>query len=117
LTIFVSVRVRMRQQDDEDNIIKNGGAWCSFSNDLYQYFEKSSEGTLFASCQQQVNVSKVLYTVSLHRTYTRALTLENVGQAIMEFLINERDPRAMGPQCIQRESCLPGTSSQKSSIY
>jgi hypothetical protein len=48
----------MRQQDDEDNIIKNGGAWCSFSNDLYQYFEKSSEGTLFASCQQQVNILK-----------------------------------------------------------
>jgi hypothetical protein len=46
-----------------------------------------------------------------------ALTFENVRQAIMEFLINERDPRAMGPQCIQRESCLPGTSSQKSSIY
>jgi hypothetical protein len=61
--------------------------------------------------------SKVLYTLTLHRTYTTALTFENVGQAIMEFLINERDPRAMGPQCIQRESCLPGTSSQKSSIY
>jgi len=48
----------MRKLDDEDNIVKNGGAWCSFRNDLYQYFEKSSEGTLFASCQQQVHILK-----------------------------------------------------------
>jgi len=76
-------RVRMRQQDDEENEVKNGGAWCAFRNDLFQYYEKSTEGPLFSSCQQQ---------------------------SIIEFLINERDPRAMGPQCIQRESCEPGNS-------
>ena len=77
------MRVRMKMVDDEDNDIKNGGAFASFKNHLFPYYEKSSEGLLFSSCQQQY---------------------------IMEFLINERDPRAMGPQTMQREACLPGHS-------
>ena len=28
----------------------------------------------------------------------------------MQFLLNERDARAMGPQVMQREACLPGNS-------
>jgi len=77
------MRVRMKMLDDEASDIKNGGAWSAFKNDLFPYYEKSSEGLLFSSCQQQY---------------------------IMEFLLNDRDPRAMGPQMMQRESCLPGNS-------
>ena len=77
------IRVRCQQTDDEGSLIKNGGAWTSFKNDMFTYYEKSSEGILFSSCQQQ---------------------------QIMEFLISERDPRAMGPQCMQREACMPGNS-------
>jgi len=77
------MRVRMKLLDDESMEIKNGGAWSPFKNDLFPYYEKSSEGLLFSSCQQQY---------------------------IMEFLLNDRDPRAMGPQVMQREACLPGNS-------
>ena len=77
------MRVRMKVIDDEGNEVKNAGGWTPFKNDLYPYYEKSSEGLLFSSCQQQY---------------------------IMEFLLNERDPRAMGPQVMQKEACLPGNS-------
>jgi hypothetical protein len=78
-----SMRVRMKVIDDEGNEVKNGGAWTPFVNNLYPYYEKSTEGLLFSSCQQQ---------------------------RIMEFLINEHDVRAMGPQVLQPEACLPGNS-------
>ena len=52
------MRVRMRRLDDEGNEVKNDGAWAPFKNDLYPYYEKSSEGVLFSSCQQQYIMGK-----------------------------------------------------------
>ena len=57
--------------DDLGNEIKNGGAWTSFRQHLSPYYEKSSEGTLFSSAQQI---------------------------QIMDFLMNDVDVAAMGPQ-------------------
>jgi len=77
------IRVRMRKMDDIGNEIKNGGAWTSFVQHLAPYFEKSSEGTLFSSAQQQ---------------------------QIMEFMMHDTDERAMGPQLLQKESCEAGNN-------
>ena len=65
------MRMRMRKMDDLGNEIKNGGAWTSFRQHLSPYYEKSSEGTLFSSAQQI---------------------------QIMDFLMNDVDVAAMGPQ-------------------
>ena len=61
--------------DDLGNEIKNGGAWTSFRQHLSPYYEKSSEGTLFSSSQQI---------------------------QIMDFLMNDVDVAAMGPQVCKR---------------
>jgi len=59
------MRVRMRRLDDETNEIKNDGAWAPFKNDLYPYYEKSSEGVLFSSCQQQYIMGKSCASASV----------------------------------------------------
>jgi len=80
---IMGMKLRMKALDDEDNEIKQGGAWHPFKQHLAEFYEKSSEGTLFSSCQQC---------------------------QIMEFMLNERDERAMGPQLIQKEACEPGNT-------
>ena len=77
------LHLRLKKQDDEENEIKNGGGWTEFKNHLSHLYEKSSEGTLFSSCQQC---------------------------QIMEFMLNEGDVRAMGPQLVQQEACEPGNT-------
>ena len=69
------IRLRLKRQDDEDNYIKNGGAWSEFKQHLAALYERSSEGTLFSSCQQC---------------------------QIIEFLLNDVDERALGPQLMQK---------------
>lgn len=54
-----------------------------FKNHLSHLYEKSSEGTLLSSCQQ--------------------------CQCI-EFMLNEGDVRALGPQLVQQEACEPGNT-------
>ncbi|KAJ1476573.1 calcium-activated chloride channel-domain-containing protein, partial [Baffinella frigidus] len=75
--------LRLKKQDDEENEVKNGGGWTVFKNHLSHLYEKSSEGTLLSSCQQ--------------------------CQCI-EFMLNEGDVRALGPQLVQQEACEPGNT-------
>jgi hypothetical protein len=74
------IRLRLKRQDDEDNYIKNGGAWSDFKQHLAALYERSSEGTLFSSCQQC---------------------------QIIEFLLNDVDERALGPQLMQKVRIEP----------
>ncbi len=69
------IRLRLKKKDDEDNYVRNGGAWSDFKQHLAQVYEHSSEGTLFSSCQQC---------------------------QIIEFLLNDVDERALGPQLMQK---------------
>jgi hypothetical protein len=69
------IRLRLKKKDDEDNYVRNGGAWSYFKQHLAQLYEHSSEGTLFSSCQQC---------------------------QIIEFLLNDVDERALGPQLMQK---------------
>jgi len=75
------MRLRLKKKDDYGNPIKNGGGWAGFKQQLAHLYEKSSEGSLFSSAQQC---------------------------AMMEFMLNDVDERAMGPQLLQKEACEPG---------
>lgn len=78
-----ALRLRLKKKDDMGNTIKNGGGWTGFKQHLSHLYERSSEGSLFSSSQQQ---------------------------QIMMFMLNDVDERAMGPQLIQKEACELGNS-------
>ena len=77
------IRLRLKRRDDQGNDVKRDGAWMIFKQHLAQLYERCSEGTLFSSCQQC---------------------------QMIEFLLNDVDVRALGPQLIQKESCEPGNT-------
>ena len=85
------IRLRLKRNDDEGNVIVNGGAWSDFKQHLASLYERSSEGTLFSSCQQC---------------------------QIIEFLLNDVDEHALGPQLMQkvRTTALCHTSSSLSRV-
>jgi len=78
-----SIRLRIKKKDDEGNYIVNGGAWADFKQHLSTLYEHSSEGTLFSSCQQC---------------------------QVIEFLLNDVDERALGPQLMQKDACEHGNT-------
>lgn len=78
-----ALRLRLKKKDDMGNTIKNGGGWTGFKQHLSHLYERSSEGSLFSSSQQQ---------------------------QIMMFMLNDVDERAMGPQLIQKEACELGNT-------
>ena len=77
------IRLRLQKLDDEMNEIKGAGAWMHFQGHLAPHYEKSTEGTVFSSCQQQ---------------------------HMIHFLLNDVDERVLGPQLMQKEACEPGNS-------
>mmetsp|Transcript_44232 Transcript_44232/g.90270 ORF Transcript_44232/g.90270 Transcript_44232/m.90270 type:complete len:290 (-) Transcript_44232:14-883(-) len=77
------IRLRMKAEDDEEDVVKGGGAWYPFKQHLAHLYEKSSEGTLFSSCQQC---------------------------QIMEYMLNDGSEKAFGPQLMQKEACEPGNT-------
>eukprot|EP00960_Hanusia_phi_P041653 755100-Hanusia_phi.AAC.6 len=77
------LKLRLRQQDLDGREETNEGAWTPFKQYLQPFYEYSSEGTLFSSAQQL---------------------------QILEFIINDEDERAMGPQLIPKENILPGNT-------
>ena len=83
LAEVMGLKLRVKKADDETNQIKRDGAWTVYKQHLNQIFERCSEGTIFSSCQQC---------------------------QMIEFLLNDVDVRAIGPQLIQKESCEPGNT-------
>jgi hypothetical protein len=75
LAEVMGLKLRIKKADDETNQIKRGGALSTYKQHLNQIFERCSKGTIFSSCQQC---------------------------QMIEFLLNNLDVRAIGPQLIQR---------------
>ena len=83
LAELMGIKLRVKKADDETNQIKRDGAWSAYKQYLNQVYERCSEGTIFSSCQQC---------------------------QMIEYLLNDQDVRAIGPQLIQKESCEPGNT-------
>jgi hypothetical protein len=79
----MEMKLRVKKSDDETNQIKRDGAWSVYKQHLNQVYERCSEGTIFSSCQQC---------------------------QMIEYLLNDENVRAIGPQLIQKESCEPGNT-------
>mmetsp|Transcript_9072 Transcript_9072/g.21112 ORF Transcript_9072/g.21112 Transcript_9072/m.21112 type:complete len:722 (-) Transcript_9072:33-2198(-) len=77
------LKLRFRQQDEDGNIEPNEGAWCPFKAHLQPLYEPSREGMLFSSLTQL---------------------------RILEYIINDEDELAMGPQMVQKDQLEPGNT-------
>eukprot|EP00281_Chroomonas_sp_CCMP1168_P022841 CAMPEP_0206223206 /NCGR_PEP_ID=MMETSP0047_2-20121206/6365_1 /ASSEMBLY_ACC=CAM_ASM_000192 /TAXON_ID=195065 /ORGANISM="Chroomonas mesostigmatica_cf, Strain CCMP1168" /LENGTH=707 /DNA_ID=CAMNT_0053646073 /DNA_START=132 /DNA_END=2255 /DNA_ORIENTATION=- len=77
------LKLRYRQMDDQAKPEKNEGAFTVFRQKIAPLYERSSEGTLFSSLQQQ---------------------------QILEFILNDQDESVMGPQLVQKDNLEEGNT-------